>query len=104
MSSLLESLTENFYRWEKRGRGGQGGSSPVELEPPFQPFYHQYVRARPPIDDAHKPTVFSSLAEKVIGRHLKTATIENWTADLMLAEAEPRYSQETFKLVHIKIK
>jgi len=62
-----EQLTLQFYDWERRGRGWQVWSRPVELEPPFRPFLFHYVPQRPPVDDGRKPTFFSSLAEKLTG-------------------------------------
>src|SRR5581483_9349056 len=103
MSSLFESLTDNFYRWERRGRGWQVWTSAVELEPPFEPFYHHYTRSNPTFDDGHKPTVMSSFVKKIVGRQPETATTANSTPDLICSEPEPQYSQETYTLVHIKI-
>lgn len=36
--SVARLLTEQFYRWELRGRGWADWGAPVELEPPFRPF------------------------------------------------------------------
>lgn len=60
----VEQLTTNFYVWEQRGRGWNLSDSPVELEPPFEPFYHSY-RSAYAIDDGRKPTMLSSFAESV---------------------------------------
>lgn len=38
--TLTEHLTANFYNWEKRGRGWQVWDFPVQVEPPFEPFFH----------------------------------------------------------------
>ena len=43
-----ERLTAQFYDWERRGRGWQLWSYPVELEPPFRPFFGHYVDFWPP--------------------------------------------------------
>jgi len=59
-----EQLTTNFYVWEERGRGWSVWDFPVELEPPFEPFYHAGP-ARYPIDDGRRPTALSSFAESV---------------------------------------
>lgn len=37
-TSVARLLTEQFYRWELRGRGWADWGGPVELEPPFRPF------------------------------------------------------------------
>src|SRR3989344_2748185 len=60
-------LTEQFYRWEKRGRGWEVWEVPVELEPPFQPFVFHYVPQAPVVDDARKPTFLSSLVDRFKG-------------------------------------
>lgn len=62
--SLIERLTEQFYNWEKRGRGWQVWDYPVELEPPYEPFYH-FITPGPVYDDGRVPTLFSSLWEKI---------------------------------------
>jgi len=62
-SGLAQSLTENFYAWEKRGRGWLLADYPVALEPPFEPFFHFRRRAAPSVDDSRKQTFLSSLAE-----------------------------------------
>src|ERR1035437_9939795 len=48
MSRLDEQLTEQFHRWELRGRGWQVFPEPVEPEPPFVPFTGYYVPATRP--------------------------------------------------------
>lgn len=66
--SSTETLTEAFYAWERRGRGWQLWTDPVELEPAFRPL----VRARPGddsagIDDGRRPTLLSNLADRLLG-------------------------------------
>jgi len=51
-ATACEVLTEQFYAWEKRGRGWRVGDYPVALEPPFRPFYGHYVSAEPIPDGA----------------------------------------------------
>ena len=63
-SFSAEQLTTNFYVWEERGRGWDLWDSPVELEPPFEPFYHSYPSPYA-IDDGRKPTKLSSFADSV---------------------------------------
>ncbi len=68
--TLTEQLTANFYNWEKWGRGWQVWEYPVELEPPFEHFYHQQPQsAQSPLDDGRKP----GLLEKAI-KHLKNSS------------------------------
>ncbi|WAC06733.1 MAG: helix-turn-helix domain-containing protein [Thermodesulfobacteriota bacterium] len=83
--SLAEQLTLNFYLWERRGRGWQVWDWPVELEPPFQPFYHQQVYQPPPVDDARKPTFLSSLTEGLF----KGSTSYSQTQEIIPREEDP---------------
>lgn len=68
MPSVEEQLTEQFYRWEIRGRGWQVWDEPVTLEPPFRPFIGHYIAgpARSP-DDGRKPTAASRFFEGLFG-------------------------------------
>ena len=60
-----EWLTTQFYLWEKRGRGWQLWPYSVELEPPFEPFMFHSIPTGPGVDDARKPTLLSSLLERI---------------------------------------
>lgn len=69
MESLTtaELLTRQFYEWERRGRGWLVQTAPVQLEPPFSPFYRQaplFVGARTH-DDGRKETFLSSIAGRL---------------------------------------
>ncbi len=65
-ATLVERLTTSFYAWERRGRGWQVWPYPVQLEPPFRPFYSlRPLTSLPVDDDARKPTILSSLADRV---------------------------------------
>lgn len=68
-----ERLTAQFYDWERRGRGWQIWNYPVELEPPFRPFFYHYVEPGPAVDDARKPTALSSFVDGILGRHASPA-------------------------------
>ena len=70
--NLAEQLTTNFYLWEERGRGWQVWDFPVELEPPFVPFFHSH-RNEHVIDDGRKPTFFSTLADSIKSAINKTS-------------------------------
>lgn len=63
MSRLDEQLTEQFYAWEKRGRGWQVFAEPVSPEPPFRPFDGHYLPDSPPVDDGRRETFLSSLLQ-----------------------------------------
>jgi hypothetical protein len=43
MSGIHEQLSEQFRRWEMRGRGWQVFDEPVHPEPPFVPFHGHYL-------------------------------------------------------------
>ena len=77
--TLEEQLTQQFYSWEKCGRGWQVWDDPVELEPPFRPFFH-YLPATPVFDDARKPTFFSTLADRILGKATQAAVGSDYAA------------------------
>jgi Type IV secretion-system coupling protein DNA-binding domain len=64
MPTIHEQLSEQFYKWESRGRGWQVFAEPVYPEPPFQPFRGYRLQAPEIIDDGRRPTFFSSLLSK----------------------------------------
>lgn len=68
MASVHEQLSEQFYKWEIRGRGVQVFPDPVYPEPPFIPFLGHHVPNVPIIDDGLKPTFLSSLFRKISKR------------------------------------
>src|SRR3569833_301735 len=53
-----EALTAQFYEWEVRGRGWCKEEYPVELEPPFAPFFGHFVPDDGIIDDGRKPSLW----------------------------------------------
>ena len=63
----IEKLTTDFYEWERRGRGWDVWPFPVELEPPFVPFYYHYVQRNASLDDGRKPTFLSKIANVFMG-------------------------------------
>jgi hypothetical protein len=58
--SVSRRLTEQFYEWERHGRGHAACGVPVQLEPPFAPFFGHFVR-NAYIDDGKRHTVLSRL-------------------------------------------
>jgi len=56
-----ESISRQFYEWERRGRGWQVFDFPVELEPPFCPFYFFAPNKGPITDDGRIPTFLSRI-------------------------------------------
>jgi len=65
MPSVHEQLSEQFYKWEARGRGWQVFEEPVYPEPPFVPFHGHYLPEAPAVDDGRKPTFLSSIFRKI---------------------------------------
>lgn len=64
---IARSLTEQFYRWELRGRGWMMWPGCVELEPPFRPFEGHCLRASRVIDDGQIESFGSRFAKGVTG-------------------------------------
>jgi hypothetical protein len=65
MPTAHEQFSEQFRRWELRGRGWQVFDEPVDPEPPFVPFHGHYLPESPVVDDGRRPTVLSSLFRKL---------------------------------------
>jgi hypothetical protein len=65
MPTAHEQLSEQFRKWELRGRGWQVFDEPVYPEPPFVPFDGHYLPEPPVVDDGRRPTFLSSLFRKV---------------------------------------
>ncbi|SKA85680.1 AAA-like domain-containing protein [Prosthecobacter debontii] len=61
MGWIDKALTDQFYRWELRGRGWQHYDAPVSIEPPFRPFFGHFVsqNGSPPADDGRHETIGS---------------------------------------------
>ena len=72
--SPIVDLTQDFYAWEKRGRGWQTWGYAVPLEPPFRPFIFHGVSARQIADDGRSPTLLSGLKDFAAGLFKKRVT------------------------------
>src|SRR5581483_222125 len=68
MSVIEEALTEQFYAWERRGRGWEVFPGPVSPEPPFRPFYGHHFSPDAIIDDGRRQTLLSSLVKRLSSR------------------------------------
>ena len=68
VESSEERLTRQFYEWEMWGRGWRVWDQPVDLEPPFEPFFGHFVQSGPgrPPDDGRKPTLLSSFTDRFL--------------------------------------
>jgi len=92
MSRLDEQLSEQFNRWEQRGRGWRVFDQPVCPEPPFVPFTGHYLPAAPPVDNGRKPTFLSSLVQNLT----RTLNTEPETPPVI---AEPDQEPEPIPLI-----
>lgn len=59
--TVAEELTRQFYAWELRGRGWQVWPEPVDLEPPFRPFW-RYLPEMEAVDDGRIPSWWERFA------------------------------------------
>jgi len=99
-----ESVTRQFYIWERRGRGWQVWNYPVELEPPFQPFiFHHAAPAGPPVDDGRRPTLLSSLVDRIQRRSSSAAIVLPPGPDPLLEEVQPAVFDDDSQLVEVQI-
>ena len=71
-----EYLSRSFYEWERHGRGWQVFSYPVELEPPFRPFYITAPDNFPVVDDGRVPSLFNRLADSLRGKSANKAALQ----------------------------
>lgn len=60
MASIHETVSDQFFDWERRGRGWDVWPRPVSPEPPFRPFYGYSLPEAPIVDDGRRPTRLSS--------------------------------------------
>jgi len=97
-----ERLTFHFAAWEKRGRGWDIYPYPVILEPPFRPFLFHFAPSGPVYDDARKPTFFSSLADRILGRTAAPVQPVLFPEEIE-PEPEPSVFYEDTELLEIQI-
>ena len=64
MPTVHEHFSQQFQKWEVRGRGWQVFDQPVYPEPPFTPFAYRSMMETPAVDDGRRHTFLSSLMEK----------------------------------------
>ena len=62
---IARALTEQFYRWELRGRGWMLWPNTVQLEPPYRPFEGHYVRNNTQEDDGQVESLGSRFAKRL---------------------------------------
>jgi hypothetical protein len=65
MPSVHEHFSEQFRKWEMRGRGWQVFEQPIRPEPPFSPFVLRPMTDTPALDDGSRPSFLGSLFRKI---------------------------------------
>jgi len=92
MSRLDEQITEQFYRWELRGRGWRVFAHPVELEPPFQPFIGHFPPPLSRRDEGRRPTAASGFMDRL--RRSVASSSPPEPAPILVHEPEPEEPTE----------
>lgn len=99
-----ERLLRQFYDWELWGRGHLLWPEPVELEPPFHPFFGHYTdEDSVRIDDGRHATFLSRLADRA------SALFRATTPELPVAEPFggrspfPDYSSAAFSEIQVVV-
>ncbi len=64
---IARELSEQFYRWELRGRGWLVWPESVQLEPPFRPFEGHFTSPGSMVDDGQFESFGSRFAKHVTG-------------------------------------
>jgi Helicase HerA, central domain len=100
--SQEERLTYQFGAWERRGRGWDVCPYPVILEPSFRPFLYHFAPSGPIYDDGRKPTFFSALADKLLGRSSEPKLFLT-VPDETEPEPEPAVFYEDADLIELQI-
>lgn len=95
---LSQRLTEDFYRWEIRGRGWLVWDYPVEIEPPFVPFWgHNLAPRKRRVDDGHHPSLLASIAS--IFKGAPPPIVEEKTKEI----ASPAYKRPRSSLIEVQV-
>lgn len=98
-----ELLTEQFYAWERRGRGYTVWPYPVPLEPPFRPFYGHELPQALVVDDGRRPSLFGRLAEWMLGGQAGRPEEETGPAAEPEDEESPNYGEDNEPLVELQL-
>lgn len=101
MLTLPEDLTTQFYDWERRGRGWQLWDTPVELEPPFRPFFHYFVPSTPDSEAGRSHTWLSSLIQSLRGAPSEAPPLLDEVPKIV--EPGPAYAFQQDVLVEFQI-
>lgn len=96
-----EFYTAQFYTWEYRGRGWHVSDEPVQLEPPYMPFFrHGYHQKQ--LDDGKKHTAISKFIENLKGGK-KEILIESTALDYEALEEFPSEPDGVLEAIQIKL-
>ncbi|MEI6561381.1 MAG: type IV secretion system DNA-binding domain-containing protein [Verrucomicrobiota bacterium] len=90
MGKIDEQLSEQFYRWEMRGRGGLLFDAPITPEPPFFPFSGHFLPRRNAVDDGRRETIGSRFLSFFGNRTEESSTGESAEVE---QEPEPQFCQ-----------
>ena len=88
MALIHEQLSEQFFRWEERGRGWQVYAEPVRPEPPFRPYYGNFLPATRFPDDGLKPRIWNQIFSR-LGQKVKPKPDPSAAPDETETEPEP---------------
>jgi hypothetical protein len=89
VTTKAELLTNQFYSWEMRGRGWTIWPSPVEIEPPFRPFWSHSAPLIKPEDDGQNETILSCVGDFVLELLGKEKQEEEPHPEIQEPEARP---------------
>lgn len=102
----IELLTDQFYGWEKRGRGWEVYPFLIELEPPFIPFrYHWVPIVNPGFDDGRRPTLVSRIVEgveRLVTRKPRVPSMYDLDA-LAFEEPDPEILEDDTSIVEFRL-
>jgi hypothetical protein len=99
--SQRELLAEQFYAWEKRGRGWKVWDKTVDLEPPFRPFFYHQIQSSGKIDDGRRPSLIGSMFEKAQARLSGSESPVIYESDQ--SEEIPAITEESSDLIELAI-
>ena len=97
-----DALTQQFYRWELRGRGWMVWPDPVRLEPPFRRFEGHFVPNELVEDDGQIESLGSRFANR-LGRLLAPSQPQAKALPPPLEEPEPTIRDGRWDLVELQI-
>lgn len=92
-ATRAKQATDNFYGWERRGRGWYVFDTRVELEPDFVPFF-PITPSWTGIDESLKPSIFSRILNFLDSRPPKAAETRSDNPPESILQAFPLTSQE----------